>query len=213
MGVRVLALEGKFHDRLSRAIHLEQARVGAGLGEHDVPVGQRLRGVHLGLCAFVFKHDLVVASHFDNRAAGIIFVFGDGHEHISIGQDKAVAGLRGIFPQDLAIAGEDRGFAAGDEHGMGDLRGLGVGGEGGGCDGAQEENGGGAHENKGCHMAPRLSLSYCRIKLRFCVTGDERWPAAFYEGMMSCQRTTRALDCVSRRAMRLMFSFATRRPP
>ncbi len=72
----------------------------------------------LGSACAVFTSDCVPCirtrfcyrGHFDNAPAGVIFVFGDRHEHVAIGKNEAVASLRGIFPDDLAIPGEDRGF-------------------------------------------------------------------------------------------------------
>ena len=56
----------------------------------------------------------------DDSAAGIFWTLAQSQQHVSIGQDPAVARSVRISPGDLARAVADVGLAAGGEKGVGD---------------------------------------------------------------------------------------------
>ena len=87
-----------------------------------------MRSVHLGLRALVFEDDLQVARDLDDGAARVGLGLGEGKEHVAVREYTTIAGLRGIFPRDLAVGVED--LRGAPEHQEGPLgRRLGRGGE------------------------------------------------------------------------------------
>ena len=137
--VRVLgcALQRDLDLDAAGGVDLEQARTLARLRQQRAPVGQALGGVHLGLGALVFEHHLMVARDLDDRAAGVGIRLMQGEQHVAVREDAPVAGLRGVFPDDLALGVDDLRDPAEHEEGALGRRLGGEGAEGGGEQGEE----------------------------------------------------------------------------
>lgn len=115
-----LAGDGKLDDDFAGAVEFQQARLGAGFGDHDAVALDDLGGVDLGLRALPLEELFTVAGNFHHAAAGVFLGLGKREQEVAAGEDVAVAGGVGVSPYGLARAIDDASLPTAGEEGMGD---------------------------------------------------------------------------------------------